>query len=251
MIWYTVRMANLDSIARLAELDGILLVDKPTNIASHDVVKAVKQHFNLVKVGHGGTLDPNATGLLVLLVGNGTRLSADLMGRDRAYSAVLRLGRATNTGDRDGATVAERPFDSVTREQLEAIVRRDFLGDIFQKPPAFSVVKMPMHASYDIVRTAEEPERTEHLVHVFRLAVSSFAPPLVAFDLSGTKDMSPRVLAHDLGQALGCGASLEELRRTRCGRFSIDDAIGFMDLLKLDAPGFRARIIPMSGVRTR
>ena len=82
-------------------------------------------------------------------------------------------------------------------------------------------------------------------------AVSSFAPPLVAFDLSGTKDMSPRVLAHDLGQALGCGASLEELRRTRCGRFSIDDAIGFMDLLKLDAPGFRARIIPMSGVRTR
>ena len=93
-------MANLDSIARLAELDGVLLVDKPTNISSHDVVKAVKQYFNLVKVGHGGTLDPNATGLLVLLVGDATRLSADLMGRDRTYSGVIRLGRTTNTFDR-------------------------------------------------------------------------------------------------------------------------------------------------------
>lgn len=240
-------MANLDSIARLAELDGILLVDKPANIASHDVVKAVKQHFNLVKVGHGGTLDPNATGLLVLLVGNGTRLSADLMGRDRTYSGVLRLGRSTNTGDRDGELLAEVPFDSVTRERFEATVRKDFLGDIFQKPPAFSVIKMPMHTSYDIVRTAEENERTERLVHVFRLAATSFAPPLVAFELSCTKDTLPRVLAHDLGQALGCGASLDELRRTRCGKFSIDDAIGFMELLKLDAPEFRARVIPMSG----
>ena len=95
-------MANLESIARLAELDGVLLVDKPVNISSHDLIKAVKQYFNLVKVGHGGTLDPNATGLLVVLLGNATRLSADLMGSDRTYSGVLRLGRDTNTFDREG-----------------------------------------------------------------------------------------------------------------------------------------------------
>ena len=241
-------MANLDSIARLAELDGVLLVDKPTNISSHDVVKAVKQHFNLVKVGHGGTLDPNATGLLVLLVGDATRLSADLMGRDRTYSGVIRLGRATNTFDREGETVAKKPFDGVTREQFDAAVRKDFLGDSFQKPPAFSVIKMPAHPTYDIVRTAEENERAEHLVHVYRLAVTDFAPPRVAFEMSCTKGTVPRVLAHDIGQALGCGASLDELRRTRCGKFSLDDAIGFMDLLKLDAPDFRARVIPMSEV---
>ena len=241
-------MANLESIARLAELDGVLLVDKPTNIASHDVVKAVKQRFNLVKVGHGGTLDPNATGLLVLLVGDATRLSADLMGRDRTYSCVLRLGRATSTFDREGETVAEKPFDGVTRERFDAAVRKEFLGDIFQKPPAFSVIKMPAHPTYDVVRTAEESERTERLVHVYRLAVTDFAPPRVAFEMSCTKGTVPRVLVHDLGQMLGCGASLDELRRTRCGKFALDDAIGFMDLLKLDAPGFRARVVPMSEV---
>ena len=244
-------MANLDSIARLAEIDGILLVDKPANISSHDVVKAVKQRFNLVKVGHGGTLDPNATGLLALLVGNGTRLSADLMGSDRTYAAVLRLGRVTNTFDRDGETVSEHPFESVTREMFEKVVRKEFLGDVFQKPPAFSVVKMPAHANYDIVRTAEENERTEHLVHIFRLDVTDFAPPLVSFSMSCTKGGQPRVLAHDIGQALGCGASLESLQRVKCGRYAVDDAIGFMDLLKLDAPGFRSRVIPMSEVRTR
>ena len=241
-------MANLDSIARLAELDGVLLVDKPTNISSHDVVKAVKQYFNLVKVGHGGTLDPNATGLLVLLVGDATRLSADLMGRDRTYTGAIRLGRATNTFDREGETVAEKPFDGVTRERFDEVVRKDFLGDSFQKPPAFSVIKMPAHPTYDIVRTAEESERTEHLVHVYRLAVTDFAPPRVAFEMSCTKGTVPRVMVHDIGQALGCGASLDELRRTRCGKFALDDAIGFMDLLKLDAPGFRSRVIPMCEV---
>ena len=197
------RMANLESIARLAELDGVLLVDKPVNISSHDLIKAVKQYFNLVKVGHGGTLDPNATGLLVVLLGNATRLSADLMGSDRTYSGVLRLGRDTNT---------------------------------------FA------HPTYDIVRTAEESERVDRLVHVYRFAVTDFAPPRVAFEMSCTKGTMPRVLAHDIGQSLGCGASLDELRRSRCGKFSIENAIGFMDLLKLDAPGFRARVIPMSEV---
>ena len=241
-------MANLDSIARLAELDGVLLVDKPTNISSHDVVKAVKQYLNLAKAGPGGTLDPNATGLLVLLVGDATRLSADLMGRDRTYCGVIRLGRTTNTFDREGETVAEKPFDAVTRERFDEVVRKEFLGDSFQKPPAFSVIKMPAHPTYDIVRTAEESERTEHLVHVYRLAVTDFAPPRIAFEMSCTKGTVPRVLVHDIGQALGCGASLDELRRTRCGKFSLDDAIGFMDRLKLDAPSFRAHVIPMCEV---
>jgi tRNA pseudouridine55 synthase len=237
-------MANLDSLALSAALDGVLLVDKPLNISTHDVVKAVKQHFNLVKIGHGGTLDPNATGLLVLLLGHATRQAADIMGRNRAYEARIRLGRATNTGDADGETVAEKPFADITREKVDAAVRRAFLGDMFQKPPAFSVIKMPAHSTYDIVPT-DEKDRTDRLVHLFRMPVSAFEPPIVAFDILCTKGMCVRALADDLGRELGCGASLETLRRTACGAFSVSDAIGFMDVLKLDASAFRARVRPL------
>ena len=223
-------MARLESIAMLAELDGAVLVDKPANMASHDVVKAVKQHFNLVKVGHGGTLEPNATGLFVLLVGDGTRLAEDLMGRDRAFTATIRLGRVTDTQDREGRTLSESPV-AVTREALDAALP-EFRGDIFQTPPAFSTIKMTGHPGYDIVETPAD-ER---------------APPLVTFDLFCTKGVCVRALAHDIGAALGCGACLESLRRVKCGSLDVADAISFMDLLKLDAVGFRARVVRPGGV---
>ena len=238
-------MARLDSIAMLAALDGLLLVDKPSNISTHDVVKAVKSRFNLVKVGHGGTLEPNATGLVVLLVGDGTKFSNDLMGRDRAYTATFRLGRVTDTQDREGRTLEERPFDAVTRERLDAVLP-EFRGDIFQTPPPFSVIKRPDTPTYGIVPT-DPAERTTRLVHVYRLAVTAFAPPLVTVEFVCTKGVSARALAHDLGQSLGCGASLESLRRTRVAKFDVADAIGLLDLLKLDAVGFRDRVIPMAG----
>ncbi len=238
-------MAHLDTIAMLAALDGLVLVDKPLNISTHDVVKTVKSRFNLVKVGHGGTLEPNATGLVVLLVGDGTKFSGDIMGRDRAFSMTVRLGRVTDTQDREGRTLAENPFDAVTRERLDAALP-EFRGDIFQTPPPFSVIKRPDAPSYGIVPT-DPAEATARLVHVYRLAVTDFAPPLVSFDCVCTKGVCARALAHDLGQALGCGASLETLRRTRVAKFSVEQAIGLMDLLKLDAIGFRDRVIPMAG----
>ena len=238
-------MARLDVLAMLAALDGLLLVDQPLNISTHDVVKAVKARFNLVKVGHGGTLAPNATGLVVLLVGDGTKFANGLMGRDRAYTATFRLGRVTDTQDREGRTLAERPFDAVTRERLDAVLP-EFRGDIFQTPPPFSVIKRPDMPTYGIV-PVDPAERTARLVHIYRLAVTAFAPPLVTVDLVCTKGVSARALAHDLGQALGCGASLESLRRTRVAKFDVADAIGLLDLLKLDAVGFKNRVIPMAG----
>ena len=238
-------MARLDSIAMLAALDGLLLVDKPSNISTHDVVKAVKSRFNLVKVGHGGTLEPNATGLVVLLVGDGTKFANDLMARDRAYAATVRLGRVTDTQDREGRTLAEAPFDAVTRARLDAALP-DFRGDIFQTPPPFTVFKRPDTPAYGILPTDAEDAKPR-LVHVYRLAVADFAPPLVSFDLFCTKGLVARALAHDLGQALGCGASLESLRRTRVAKFDVSDAVGLMDLLKLDAVGFKNRVIPMAG----
>lgn len=238
-------MANLDSRALLAAVDGILLVDKPAQISSHDVLKAIKTRFNLTKIGHGGTLEPNATGLLVLLVGDATCLANDVMGGDRAYQATMRLGRVTNTQDAEGETLAENPFDAVTREQLDAALP-EFRGDIFQTPPPFSVMKRPDQPSYGIVPT-DPAEAKARLVHVYRLAVTEFAPPRVSFDLLCTKGVCVRALAHDLGQQLGCGASLETLRRTTCGGFNVADAMGFMDVLKLDAVSFKHALRPVAG----
>lgn len=238
-------MANLDSRALLAAVDGILLVDKPAQISSHDVLKAIKTRFNLTKIGHGGTLEPNATGLLVLLVGDATCLANDVMGGDRSYEATMRLGRVTNTQDAEGETLAENPFDAVTREQLDAALP-EFRGDIFQTPPPFSVMKRPDQPSYGIVPT-DPAEAKARLVHVYRLAVTEFAPPRVSFDLLCTKGVCVRALAHDLGQQLGCGASLETLRRTTCGGFNVADAMGFMDVLKLDAVSFKHALRPVAG----
>lgn len=238
-------MANLDSRAMLAEVDGVLVVDKPANLSSHDLVKSVKMHFNLPKIGHGGTLEPNATGVLVLLVGDATRFAGEVMGADRAYTAVIRLGRVTNTQDREGETVREADFTGITREKFEQALP-EFRGDVFQTPPPFSVMKRPDTPTYGIVPT-DPADATTRLVHVYRLAVREFAPPLVTLDLLCTKGVCVRALAHDLGQALGCGACLETLCRTKCGKFDSAQAIGFMDLMKLDAVSFKQQVIPMAG----
>ena len=224
--------------------NGILIVDKPADWTSQDVVSKLRGVFHEKRVGHGGTLEPNATGLLVLLVGDATRLSGEIMGRDRAFEATVRLGRVTDTQDREGRVLAENAV-AVARERLDAALP-EFRGDIFQTPPPFSVIKRPDMPTYDIVPTDPEDAKAR-LVHVYRLAVTAFEPPAVSFEMLCTKGVCVRALAHDLGQALGCGASLETLRRTKCANFAVADAIGFMDLLKLDAVGFKDRVIPMAG----
>ena len=236
-------MAYLANIAMLAELDGAILVDKPAGISAHDVMKAVKTRFNLVKVGHGGTLDVTATGLFVLLLGDATRLAADLMGADRAYSVTLTLGRETDTGDRAGNTLSEADPCGVARESLDAALK-EFRGDIYQSPPEFSAVKVAGKTGYEIVRTAEGDELRERLVHVYRYGVAEFSPPKVSFSMSATKGVSVRALARDLGRALGCGACVEECRRTKCGILSVDGAIPFVKLMDLHPADLAARIVP-------
>lgn len=233
-------MANLTSIAMLANVDGALLVDKPAGIAAHDVERAVKAHFNLVKIAHGATLEPGASGLFVILLGDGTRLAESLLGSDGEYVGRLRLGRDTDTGDAHGNVLAERDFSQVTRELLDAAMK-DLRGDIYQAPPAFSAVRMAGRPNWEVVPTGKDGG--ERLVHVYRLSVTAFEPPFVSFGLSCTKGVSARSLAKDIGRALGCGASLEDLRRVKCGRFAVEDAIPFMDLVQLDAVAFKERVI--------
>lgn len=238
-------MANLDSIAMLAATDGILPVDKPAGIAVHDALRTVKDHFNLVKLGHGGTLEPYASGVMLLLLGDATRFSSELMARNRRWEATIRLGRSTNTGDRYGDVIGEKDSAGVTAEAFAAMLK-EFRGDVFQTLPESTAIKRHESESYETVPTKEEDRQTK-LTHVFRIDVAEFANPLVKVEMLAAKGVSARALVRDMGEALGCGASVESLRRTAQGKFAAGDAIGFVELLKLDAVDFRRRVLPMAG----
>ena len=242
-------MAKLDEMALVGAADGMVLVDKPANLSSHDLLKAVKTRFNIVKAGLGATLEPNATGVIAVLVGDGTHFAKDLMDVDRDHEITIRLGRVTDTQDRDGRTIEERPVPALSPEAVEA-ARKEFLGDIFQTPPPFAVYKRPDRTSCDIA-PADPSDLRPRLVHVYRIAVSGINLPLVSLEVFCTKGVNMCALAHDFGRTLGCGACLESSRRTGLGRFGVADSIGFMDLLKLDVSGFLSRIVPMTEVLAR
>lgn len=236
-------MTALRNVSGMDGFDGVLLVDKPVGPTSHDVVHKIRRTFRIEKVGHGGTLDPNATGLLMILLGKGTKLSDQLMGADKAYTGVMRLGRTTSSQDCDGETLDERPWGDVTREQVEAKMA-ELVGDIFQTPPMVSAIKIDGVPLYKLARKGQEVERKPRFVHVYRFAITEWLPPLVSFDVLCTKGTYVRTLAHDVGQALGCGACLDVLRRTRSGAFDVKDALPLDDVLKLSPDQLAARVIP-------
>lgn len=223
--------------------DGVLLVDKPAGPTSHDIVHRIRKVFKIEKVGHGGTLDPNATGLLIILLGKGTKLSDQLMGGDKAYTGVMRLGRTTSSQDCDGEVLEEKPWEQVTREQVEARMS-ELEGDIFQTPPMVSAIKVDGVPLYKLARKGQEVERKPRFVHVYRFALKEWAPPLVTFEVLCTKGTYVRTLAHDVGQALGCGACLDALRRTQSGAFNVADAMSFDEILKLSSDQLAARVLP-------
>lgn len=222
---------------------GVLLVDKPVGPTSHDIVNRIRRTFHIDKVGHGGTLDPNATGLLLILFGKGTKLSDTLMGGDKAYSALMRLGRTTSSQDCEGEVLEEKPFDGVTREAVEAALQT-MRGDQFQTPPMVSAIKVNGVPLYKLARKGQEVERKPRFIHVYRIALTSWEPPLVGFDVLCTKGTYVRTLAHDVGQTLGCGASLDGLRRTRSGLFDVKDATPYDEILNMTPDQLAARVIP-------
>ena len=224
--------------------NGILLVDKPTGPTSHDVVHKIRKTFKIEKVGHGGTLDPNATGLLIILLGKGTKFSDAIMGSDKSYTGVMRLGRTTSSQDCDGETLEERPFEHITREQTLAEMAK-LEGDIYQTPPMVSAVKVEGVPLYKLARKGQEVERKQRFVHVYRYEMLDWAPPLVTLTVDCSKGTYVRTLVHDVGQALGCGACLDSLRRTKSGSFSVLDALAFDDVLKLTHEQLAARVIPL------
>lgn len=227
--------------------DGLLLIDKPAGPSSHHVIGALRKRFGLLKVGHGGTLDPGATGLLLVLVGRGTSLSNQVMGCDKHYIGEMLVGTETNTQDLEGEIVSELPFDLVTVERLKKEAAT-LEGDIYQTPPMASAIKVGGVPLYKLARKGQEVEREARLIHVYRFGITSYEPPVAAFDIICSKGTYIRTLCHDLGKAVGCGGCMKSLRRLACGKWNVKDAIGLDDALALSKNALLDRIIPMHEV---
>ena len=203
--------------------DGILLVDKPSGWTSHDVVAKVRAHFGFKKVGHCGTLDPMATGLLVLVLGRATRLSEKLTSDDKSYEGAIQLGSTTNTEDADGETLETKPVPPLTEADLLAVLNK-FKGDTYQTPPMVSAIKHQGRPLYKLARKGIVVEREPRLVHIYDLRLLAMELPRLKFRMTCSKGTYVRTLAADIGRDLGCGAHLAELRRTAAGKFKLEDA---------------------------
>ncbi len=206
------------------ESNGVLLVDKPLEWTSFDVVNFVRSRFNIPKVGHCGTLDPAATGLLVLVLGKFTRLSQKFSGEDKVYEATLRLGLETSTQDLAGEVVAEYDWSGVTPEQLRDTLA-GFVGTQQQLPPMVSAAKIGGKKLYELARKGLEVEREEKEITIFSLDVTRMALPECDFTLHCSKGTYVRTLCYDVGRKLGVGGTLAALRRTVSGQFRVEDAL--------------------------
>ncbi|HMD88419.1 MAG TPA: tRNA pseudouridine(55) synthase TruB [Anaerolineaceae bacterium] len=204
-------------------ISGVLVVDKPIGLTSHDVVQIVRKGTNIRRAGHTGTLDPRASGVLVILIGPAVRLSEYVSASDKRYQAVIRLGTSTDTYDDDGRVVSTSPVN-ITEAQFEENLMK-FVGEIEQVPPPYSAVKVKGHKAYEMAREGEEIDLEPRKIQVYSLELLEWAPPEAVIDVYCSSGTYVRSLAHDLGEALGCGAHLVGLRRTKSGRFTLRDAV--------------------------
>ena len=210
-------------------MEGIVLINKPDGLTSHDVVARVRKKLKTRQVGHAGTLDPLATGLLVILVGKATKLFNRFVAFDKAYRATLILGTSTTSADTQGDILAQRPYSHITAQEVETAFR-SFTGELEQIPPMVSAVKMGGRKLYQLARKGIEIERVPRPIRIDCLKMESFHPPKVAFYLECSKGTYVRQLAQDIGDMLGCGACISQIQRTRVGHFHVDDAVTIEEL---------------------
>jgi tRNA pseudouridine55 synthase len=226
------------------DLDGVLLVDKPGEHTSHDVVARLRGKLRMRKVGHAGTLDPMATGLLIILLGKATRVSQFLISLDKEYEGAVLLGTTTDSQDADGQVMETRPVPPLTREEVAAAMQ-GFLGDQYQTPPMFSAIKIGGVPLYKKARKGEDVEREPRFIRVMAWDLLGFATPRIEFRMRCSKGTYVRTLAHDLGAKLGCGAHLCALRRTATDRFNVKDALTMEEIERLSIPEIEKRLIPV------
>ncbi len=229
----------------VAAVSGLLVVDKPAGITSHDVVSRLRRVYGTKKVGHAGTLDPMATGVLIMGIGKATRLLNFLQGTAKEYRATSRFGVTTSTEDAEGEVLTETPCDLDFERVREAAAK--FVGEIRQLPPMVSAIKVNGEALYKAARRGEEVERERRTVRIYALEVESFDPETqsATFDVKCSSGTYIRTLGADLGAALGCGAHLTALRRLSVGSFKESESVPLADLQEMERADAEARILPM------
>ena len=210
-------------------MEGIIIIDKPSGITSHDVVTHIRRRFKIKRVGHAGTLDPLATGVLVALVGRATKLFDQFVTFDKAYQATLRLGTKTTTADIQGEVISQKPFSHVSRADIENVLKK-FIGQIEQLPPMVSAVKFKGQRLYKLARAGKQVERTPRTIKIDVLQMVDFQSPEMKFSVECSKGTYVRQLAEDIGENLGCGACISQIRRTKVGPFTIEGAVKLEDL---------------------
>lgn len=228
-------------------IDGVLLIDKAPGMTSHDVVAITRRVLDTRKVGHCGTLDPLATGLLILTIGRGTKIQDLLMSEDKEYAGTIRLGQTTSSQDADGEVLEEKPVPELSAEEIDAAFGR-FQGDFYQTPPMVSAIKKDGVPLYKLARQGKTIEREPRLVHVYGHELVRVAPPEVDFRVVCSKGFYVRTYAHDIGQVLGCGAHLQALRRTASGKFRVEGTLTVDQLREEPTEVVRSRVLSLPEV---
>jgi len=234
---------HLPGMQSFEATDGAILIDKPAGPTSHDAVDAIRRRFGIKKVGHCGTLDPNATGLLVIVLGRATKLSEKLMSDDKVYEGTIKLGESTDSYDADGELTGSLPVPPLTLDQLNEEAAT-FMGDQMQTPPMVSAIKKDGVPLYKLARKGVEVAREPRLIHIYNFRFTEYTAPVGTFRLACTKGTYVRTVAHELGQKLGCGAHLATLRRTVSGKFDVADATRLDALLQCTVSELEKKVIP-------
>ncbi|MCF3649459.1 tRNA pseudouridine(55) synthase TruB [Opitutaceae bacterium LMO-CP1] len=225
-------------------------MDKPTEHTSHDVVARLRGKLKMKRIGHAGTLDPSATGLLVMLVGKATRMSQYLMSAEKEYTGTITLGQVTNTQDADGEVLETRPVPELSEAEILAAMQ-SFKGDQYQTPPMFSAIKIDGVPLYKSARKGEDIEREPRFIRVMQYELKRWESPEVDFLVRSSKGTYVRTLAHDLGQKLGCGGHLKSLRRTASGDLRVEQSTTLEDLLAMPLTELEKRLLPVHQVAPR
>jgi tRNA pseudouridine55 synthase len=229
------------------DLHGMLLLDKSPGMSSNGAVQRVKRLLQANKVGHTGSLDPIATGLLPLCLGEATKLSGFLLNSDKRYLTRVRLGRATTTADSEGETLEEKPVPVLDEALVEAVLQ-PFRGEIEQLPPMYSALNHQGRKLYELARQGVEVERAPRKISIYELRLLERGVDYLDLDVHCSKGTYVRTLAADIGAALGCGGHVEQLRRTAVGGFSLTEAVRFEDLETLDDEARLAWLLPISAI---
>lgn len=227
-----------------SEFEGILLIDKPSGCTSHDVVDRVRHKLHIRKVGHAGTLDPNATGLLIILVGRATKVSQYLMSLDKVYEGTITLGTITDSYDSEGEVIEERPVPDLTEDEVRKVLA-SFIGDQYQLPPMFSAKKIEGVPLYKLARKGKVVEREPRFIRISGIELLEMNLPEISFRVACSKGTYVRTLAYDIGEKIGCGAHLSALCRLASDRFRIEDAIPLEKFEEMTMAEIRRSLIPI------